>query len=148
MRINIKIDTDFEEPEALITTASMTDEVNRVIDFINRSEEAATVISGFKDDKVTLLEQEELVRIYAEDGKIFAKKGQELYQIRLRLYELEERLDNHLFVRISNSEIVNLKKIKSLDLSFAGTICMELSNGDASYVSRRYVSKIKKLLGL
>ncbi|MCI7323550.1 MAG: LytTR family transcriptional regulator [Lachnospiraceae bacterium] len=148
MRINIKIDADFEEPEALITTACMTDEVNRVIDFINRSEEAATVISGFKDDKVTLLEQEELVRIYAEDGKIFAKKGQELYQIRLRLYELEERLDNHLFVRISNSEIVNLKKIKSLDLSFAGTICMELSNGDASYVSRRYVSKIKKLLGL
>lgn len=148
MRINIKIDADFEEPEALITTASMTDEVNRVIDFINRSEEAATAISGFKDDKVTLLEQEELVRIYAEDGKIFAKKGQELYQIRLRLYELEERLDNHLFVRISNSEIVNLKKIKSLDLSFAGTICMELSNGDASYVSRRYVSKIKKLLGL
>lgn len=77
MRINIKIDADFEEPEALITTACMTDEVNRVIDFINRSEEAATVISGFKDDKVTLLEQEELVRIYAEDGKIFAKKGQE-----------------------------------------------------------------------
>ena len=60
----------------------------------------------------------------------------------------EERLDNNLFVRISNSEIVNLKKVKSLDLSFAGTICMELSNGDVSYVSRRYVSKIKKILGL
>lgn len=51
-------------------------------------------------------------------------------------------------IRISNSEIVNLKKVKNLDLSFVGTICMELSNGDVSYVSRRYVSKIKRLLGL
>ena len=65
----------------------------------------------------------------------------------MRLYELEERLDNR-FVRISNSEIVNLKKVKSLDLSFVGTICMELSNGEVSYVSRRYVSKMKKILGL
>lgn len=70
-----------------------------------------------------------------------------LYQVRLRLYELEERLDNR-FVRISNSEIVNLKKVKSLDLSFVGTICMELSNGEVSYVSRRYVSRMKKILGL
>ena len=62
--------------------------------------------------------------------------------------EAEERLDNSKFVRISNSEIVNLKKVKSLDLSFVGTICMELSNGTVSYVSRRYVSKIKKVLGL
>ena len=62
----------------------------------------------------------------------------------MRLYELEERLDNR-FVRISNSEIVNLKKVKSLDLSFVGTICMELSNGEVSYVSRRYVSKMKKI---
>ena len=70
-----------------------------------------------------------------------------LYQVRLRLYELEERLDNR-FVRISNSEIVNLKKVKSLDLSFVGTICMELSNREVSYISRRYVSKMKKILGL
>ena len=60
----------------------------------------------------------------------------------------DKRLDNSKFVRISNSEIVNLKKVKSLDLSFVGTICMELSNGTVSYVSRRYVSKIKKVLGL
>ena len=84
----------------------------------------------------------------AEEGKVFAKTEYDLYQLRLRLYELEERLDDALFVRISNSEIVNLKKVKNLDLSFVGTICMELSNGDVSYVSRRYVSKIKRLLGL
>lgn len=148
MKLNIKIDPDFEEPQVLITTARMTDEVNQVIDFISKSDEAMTIISGIRADKVELLEQESLIRIYSEDGKVFAKTEQNVYQIRLRLYELEKRLDDSLFVRISNSEIVNLKKIKSLDLSFAGTICMELSNKEVSYVSRRYVQRIKKLLGL
>lgn len=148
MKLNIKIDTNMEEPEALITTSRMTEEVNRVVDFISKLDDVTTVISGIKDDKVELLEQESLLRIYAEEGKVFARTGNGLYQIRLRLYELEERLDSSIFVRISNSEIVNLKRVKSLDLSFVGTICMELSNGEVSYVSRRYVSKIKKMLGL
>ena len=148
MQLNIKIDGNYEEPETLITTARMTDEVNRIVNFINQSNAATAIISGFKNDKVELLEQKELIRIYAEEGKIYAKTESDLYQLRLRLYELEERLDDTLFVRISNSEIVNLKKVKNLDLSFVGTICMEWSNGDVSYVSRRYVSKIKRLLGL
>ena len=147
MKLNIKIDANVEEPEALITTARMTEEVNRVADFISGLDNAATVILGMKDGKTELLEQNALVRIYTENGKVFARRDCDLYQVRLRLYELEERLDNR-FVRISNSEIVNLKKVKSLDLSFVGTICMELSNGEVSYVSRRYVSKMKKILGL
>lgn len=148
MKLNININAGAKEPEIMITTAHMTEDVNRVVEFVSRLEDAPTIISGIREDKVELLDQESIVRIYAEEGKVFAKTEQGLYQIRLRLYELEERLDNGKFVRISNSEIVNLKKVKSLDLSFVGTICMELSNGEVSYVSRRYVSKIKKVLGL
>ena len=148
MKLNVEIDTNIEEPAALITTPRMTEEVTGVVDFISKLDDITTVISGIRDDKVELLEQESIYRIYAEDGKVFARTESGLYQVRLRLYELEERLDDSKFVRISNSEIVNLKKVKSLDLSFVGTICMELSNKEVSYVSRRYVSKIKKKLGL
>lgn len=148
MKLNVEIDTNIEEPAALITTPRMTEEVTRVVDFISKLDDITTVISGIRDDKVELLEQESIYRIFAEEGKVFARTESGLYQVRLRLYELEERLDDSKFVRISNSEIVNLKKVKSLDLSIVGTICMELSNGEVSYVSRRYVSKIKKMLGL
>ena len=53
-----------------------------------------------------------------------------------------------LFIRISKSEIVNLKMVDSLDLSFIGTICIKLKNGTNTYVSRRYVKKIKQILGI
>ena len=51
-------------------------------------------------------------------------------------------------MRISHSEIVNLKKVTALDLSLTGTIRMTLSDVTACYVSRRYVKKIKEALGL
>ena len=148
MKLNINIDVGAKEPEILITTAHMTEDVNRVVEFVSRLDDSPTVLSGIRDDKVELLDYDAIIRIYAEEGKVFARTERGLYQIRLRLYEVEERMDNGKFVRISNSEIVNLKKVKSLDLSFVGTICMELSNGEVSFVSRRYVSKIKKVLGL
>ena len=141
MKLNINIDAEAKEPEIMITTAQMTEEVNRVVDFVSRLDDAPTIISGIREDKVELLDPDHIVKIYAEDSKVFTQTDNGTYQIRLRLYEAEERLDNSKFVR-------NLKKVKSLDLSFVGTICMELSNGTVSYVSRRYVSKIKKVLGL
>lgn len=79
---------------------------------------------------------------------MYAETGNGTYSLRLRLYEVEQRLTSRSFVRISNSELINLKKVRSFDLSLVGTICVSLSNGAVSYVSRRYVSKIKQLLGL
>ena len=95
-----------------------------------------------------MLEQAELIRIYANTGKVFAVTEKGEYTLRLRLYEIEERLNTHQFVRISNSEIINLKKVNNFDLSLTGTICVRMSNGTTTYVSRRYVSKIKKILGI
>ena len=71
-----------------------------------------------------------------------------VYDLRERLYELEGKLDRHTFVRISHSEIVNLKKVAALDLSLTGTIRMTLAGGTVCYVSRRYVKKIKEALDL
>ena len=71
-----------------------------------------------------------------------------IYDLRERLYELEGRLDRHVFVRISHSEIVNLKKVTALDLSLTGTIRMTLAGDTVCYVSRRYVKKIKEAIGL
>ena len=66
----------------------------------------------------------------------------------MRLYQVEEKLTGRRFVRISNSEIINLNKTANFDLSFAGTIQVKLKNGDVTFVSRRYVSEIKKILGI
>ena len=146
MQVEIKMDSAYTEPKVILMTASMTEEVQRILKRL--SEDVPQIISGSRDEKIEVLHQEDLIRIYADAGKIFAvtEKGQ--YVLRLRLYELEERLDDRQFVRISNSEIINLRKVDHFDLSFTGTICVSLSTGTTTYASRRYVSRIKKILGI
>ena len=146
MQVEIRIDESCAKPKIIIMTASMTEEINRVVAML--SENVPQIISGSKDDKVEVLEQANLIRIYASGGKVFAATDKGEYVIRLRLYELEERMDARQFVSISNSEIVNLRKVSNFDLSFTGTICVKLQDGTVTYVSRRYVPKIKKILGL
>ena len=146
MQVEIQIDNSYAEPKIIIMTASMTDDVNNSVKKL--SESVPQIISGSKDEKIEVLEQTDLIRIYTNGGKAFAVTDKGEYILRLRLYELEERLNPHQFIRISNSEIINLKKVSNFDLSFTGTICVKLSNGTVTYVSRRYVSKIKKMLGI
>lgn len=145
MQLEVKIDSTCQEPKVIILAASMTEEVQAIL---SKLSDAPQIISGSKDGKIEVVEPEDLIRVYANAGKVFAVTSKGEYTLRLRLYEVEERLSAYRFVRISNSEIINLKKADHFDLSFTGTICVKLSNGTTTYVSRRYVSKIKKILGI
>lgn len=146
MQIEIKIDETCHEPKIIVLTSKVDEQITTLMKKL--SEETSQMIAGFDSDTVQLLDQSEIFHIYASDGKVMCKTGSGTYALRLRLYELEERLDKTKFVRISNSEIINLKKVKKFDLSFTGTICVCLSDGTVTYVSRRYVSKIKQILGI
>ena len=46
------------------------------------------------------------------------------------------------------ASFVNLEMVTALDLSLTGTIQMTLTGGVVTYVSRRYVKKIKQTLNL
>ena len=146
MQIEIKIDEKCKEPKIIVVTYKMTDEINAVIQRL--ADEQPQVLAGFREDTVEVLEMSCIYRVFAASGKVFAETDRGEYTLRLRLYEAEQRLDSRFFVRISNSDIINLKKVRSFDLSLAGTICITLSNGTVTYVSRRSVVKIKQLLGI
>ncbi len=146
MQVEVKIEPSCQEPRIIILTDKMTEEINGLVSRL--SEDVPQVITGFKEDVLEVLEQSHIIRAYTSGGRVLAVTSQGEYALRLRLYELEKRLDKNSFVRISNSEIINLKKVKRFDLSFAGTICVVLSDGTLTYASRRYVPKIKQVLGI
>ena len=131
MQIEIKIDEKCKEPKIIVMTDKMTDEVNAIIKRL--SDEQPQVIAGFREDVVEVLEPAEIYRVFAESGKVFAETNHGEYALRLRLYEAEQRLDSKTFARISNSDIINLRKVKSFDLSFAGTICDNLHHAFKRY---------------
>ena len=146
VQVEVKLDMAATEPKVIILTSRMTEEVHSIVRMLSETE--PKLIAGFREDTVTVLDETDILKIYAANGKVYAVLPSGEYMLRLRLYEMEERLRSRHFVRISNSEIINLKKVKSFDLSFAGTICVVLSDGSKTYVSRRYVAKLKEVLGI
>jgi len=146
MQVEIKIDASCNGTKVTITTNKMTDEVSELVRKI--SDHTPSVLLGFKDESASILDCSKVTRFYSANQKVYAVTNDAEYTMRLRLYELEQRLNPAEFVRISNSEIINLKEIKGFDLSFAGTICVQFKNGSISYASRRYVAKIKQILGM
>lgn len=146
MQVEIKFDNNYKEPRVVIFTDRMTPQIETLMNKL--LEAPPQMLVGFREGILEVLDQQEVIRIYTIAGKVFAATENREYQLRFRLYELEERLEPTFFVRISNSEIINLRKVKGFDLRLSGTICVSLLDGTVSYVSRRYVAKIKKLLGI
>lgn len=146
MKIEIKLEENVPERKVIIVTDAVDGEIQDLMRRI--STEQPQVLAGFTGDQAVLLDQKEILRAYAGQGKVFAVTDRGKFTLRLRLYELEERLDRGSFVRISHSEIVNLRRVKRFDLSYSGTIRVCLSNGDTAFVSRRYLGRVKKALGI
>ena len=144
MRVEVHIDPDCREPRVTITAPVLTDEIR---DLAARLEGGGG-LTGWRGETAVPLREEAILRCFAQDKGVKAQTAEGVYDLRERLYELEARLDRHTFVRISHSEIVNLRKVTALDLSLTGTIKMTLAEGVVCYVSRQYVKKIKEALEL
>lgn len=143
MKILFDIRPQFRSPEIHICCDKRTPEL---ADLQQQLEELLSAgLTVYREQEAVRLHTNEIVRIYSENRRVSARTKTDTFEVRERLYILEELLSGS-FVRISNSELVNISKIAKLDMSYAGTIKMYLKNGDITFVSRRYVGKIKEVL--
>jgi len=147
--IEIKLSEEYSSTKVVVYTNKMTEKISNLVDVITKiTGENIQTIVGTKEEEIFLLSLNDILTIYAENQKVFARSVNGIYRLKNRLYELENMFIGTSFLRISNSEIVNFDQVKSLDLSINGTISLKFKNGDKSFVSRRYVDKIKNYLGL
>ena len=146
MKVEVNIDKNCKETKIIIHTQDINDKIIKLIENLHNKE--MEELNGFKNDEMYLLNQNNIESIYTEDGKVFARENGNKYLIKKRLYELEEILNPDKFVRISYSEIVNMKKVQKMNFKFSGTINLYFTNEEKTYVSRRYLKKIKEYIGI
>lgn len=144
VKIDVELDPSLTELRVKVLAPGKSEELAALL---ARLEEPGR-LTGFRNGEASPLEVSGILRFYGEDKEVRAQTAEGVYTIRLRLYELEERLDSRTFVRVSHSEIVNWKRVTALDLKLTGTIRVTLEGGITTYASRRYVKKIKEVLGL
>ena len=144
MKVELNIDEKFKEILVTISTDKINDEVQELVNYIEYKED---YLVGIADDQVYVLDISDIIRVFVEDRKVFVVTTKGKFIVRKKLYEMNNLLTKD-FVKISQSEIANIKFIKNLDLSIRGTIVIVYKNSDISYVSRRLLKDFKTKLGL
>ena len=147
MKVEVQIDPGLEEPVLVLRVPSPTQETAELARRLER-EYLPQPFTVYREGEAVRLAHSVVLRFFAEGKGVVCQTGHGVYAVRQRLYELEELLAGTRFVRVSNSEIVNLDRVTALDLTLAGTIKMTLEGGTVCWVSRRYVKKIKQVLDL
>ena len=146
MLIKLIVDKKYDKPQIHICNDEATNEIKELYRIIDMT--VNTGIKAYDGDEIVMVKASNIIHIYTQDLKVYVGTADGVYRVPQRLYELEQSLDTNRFIRVSNSEIVNIKKIRRLDTSLTGTIRMYLETEKEAYVSRRYVPKIKKALGI
>jgi len=146
--IDVVIDEKYIDPKVTIKTKEKSEQVENIIYAIeNVSDNDFPVITAQNDrGKTDFISQRDIVRVYTGDRRVVVDTENGSYSTKRSLSSLEEILNKGRFIRISQSEIVNLKKVKGFDINIAGTIGIEFDDGRKVWASRSRVRAIKALI--
>ena len=144
MKLELNIDEKIKETLVVVSANKIDKEVQNLINYIEYSSE---YLIGIVENKASIIDIDEIIRVYIEDRKTFVVTLKDTYVVKKKLYEVENIVTRN-FVKISQSEIANIRFIKNLDFSNTGTIVIKYKNSDISYVSRRMIKEFKLKLGI
>ena len=142
MKFKMIVDPDKEE-EVVVTAHARSPLTDRIEQIVTQNA-VSNRIAAYTEDEVLMLPFDHIACITVADGKTCAidVKGRR-YQIKLRLYELEEKLPEY-FIRINKSTIANENQLEKFTPSFSGAVDAVFKCGYTDYVSRRCFAVIKR----
>ena len=147
MKITIIDPLPGEEEEIIIKCSSLSPGVMELIG-AHKSNDAVDKLRVYLNGEIHLIEPAEVFYFEYVDQKVFAYCRTQVYEIKSKLYEIEEMLPKKDFIRVSKASILNLNKISSLAPTLGGRFEASLKNGEKIIISRQYVNALKTALGL
>lgn len=145
MKISIEEISKEQVEEILIRCHEVDDEIHEII---NKLETENLIVLGHQKDKVHRIKLSDIYYFEAVDGKVFIYCKDNVFEVKQKLYELEELCKEKNCFRASKSTILNIAKISSIYPSISGRFEAVLDNGERTVISRKYVPVLKKMLGL
>lgn len=145
MNIIIQDCPEDAEDEIIIRCKQVDEELLTMIYALKAGRDKMTVS---RDGKIFQIAPAEIYYFESVDNRVFAYTQKEVYDVKGRLYDLEERFRHTDFFRASKSTIINLSKVRNFSPGFNGRFEACLDNGEKLIVSRQYAAGLKEKLGL
>lgn len=144
LRLKFLRDETTDGIEVIVKAKEKDAEVERVLNLLGGETKDVLICQTLTEESAIDLND---VIIISKDGRFLSVKtiGGE-FVLKEPLYRIEERLNPGRFVKISQSEIVNLEHVNRWNFEGGGVIMVEMEGGIRTYTSRRYTSSIRKTL--
>lgn len=143
MKVVIECEED-NELEVVIRCSKIDDEVRRIVSLF----EDKQFIIGKLDNRSYQIKIDDIYYFEVNEDRAFIYCEDNVYETNLRLYELEQQLDERLFVRISKSIILNLNKLDNIRALLNGRYEAVLINSERLIITRHYVNSFKEKFGM
>lgn len=146
MKIIIEEKQSEEEEDTIIVRCStLNDSVLKLLQQLKAKDD---LLIGSKDGMISRIKPQDVYYFEAVDNKVFLYTKQEVYEIKQKLYEIEEHYKGMDYFRVSKSVILNLNKVKHLSPVLGSRLEATLLNDEKIMISRQYVAALKVLLGI
>lgn len=147
-KVNLTVSDEFEKSEVTVHTydAKLG---NRMVDYIYHFSDSPEVISLKTTKGYQMINQADILFLEAFQREIIihVQEKKEL-SVRIPLSKIAENLDPQKFVQVSKSTIVNIRKLKHLEIAFSGNYYGFIDSTNKIVISRRYISNLKKKLNI
>lgn len=138
MKIRIELDEALHEEEVIIRCRSLSEQVLQLQRAISDADSAGNKMEFTKEDRQYFLSVDNILFFETDDGQVAAHTAQDMFQTRLKLYELEEILPRH-FMRVSKSSILNTNVVYAINRNLTSSSIVEFQDTHKQvYVSRNY----------
>ena len=143
MKYTVHFVKDREEEVIVYAHApsSLTEEIGRLC------QADAPELMGYREEEACRLDIRRVCCFSVEESKVWAHTMDGTYRIKQRLYQLEEMYPKD-FVKINQSCLANVRRIRKFGTSFGGSLTVTFENGQQDYVSRRNMKTMKERFGL
>lgn len=127
--------------------------IHILIEYLDKTfgtkEEAKNIITGRCNEKdIKILNYDDIYYFEAMGNDVYCKTKDNRYKVKEKLYELEARLENKGFIRVSKCFVVNIIKVDRIISWFNSKLILKLIDvDDKVYVTRKYLDNFKKYLG-
>ena len=143
--MKIEILEGFDGIEITIKCLKTTEDIRKIESILHSY---AKRLSCTKSGVTHLIDAKSVLYFESVDKQSFLYTESDVYELSLKLYEIEEMLSDAGFIRSAKSQILNIHKISSLCPDFGGRIEVTMQNGEKLIVSRQYSKSLKERLGI
>ena len=143
MELTIQTIDSTQTEKAIIQCYEITEEIEDIRRFITSRN---TNLEVYQESKILHIPLSNVYYVEAVDNRVFVYLSEEVYEIKMKLYEFEETYRNQSFFRCSKQHIINLMKIIDIAPALNGRFSAKLSNHETIIISRKYVNGLFETL--